>query len=79
MIVGLLCPVLRGGRPGSGCDGMDRSIDVRDRDIGLLQAVAMLNALPLPAIEQLARGLEPVECPPATPWSTRATSATATS
>jgi MFS family permease len=59
VIVGLLCPIaavvswrrLR---------GMDRSIDVRDRDIGLLQAVDMLNALPLPSIEQLARGLEPV-------------------
>ena len=40
-------PRLRGGCPGGGCDGMDRSIDVRDRDIALLQRVAMLNALPL--------------------------------
>ncbi|GAA4346558.1 MFS transporter [Angustibacter luteus] len=59
VVVGLLCPLcalvswprLR---------RMDRSIDVRDRDIGTLQSVAMLNALPLPAIERLARGLEPV-------------------
>lgn len=34
-----------------------------DRHIGLLQAVGMLNAQPLPAIEQLARGLEPVAVP----------------
>jgi MFS family permease len=58
--IGLVCPIaavasLRRLRR------MDRSIGVRDRDIDLLQAVDMLNPLPLPAIEQLARGLEPVE------------------
>ena len=42
---------------------MDRSIGVRDHDIDLLHAVAMLNVLPLPAIEQLARGLESVDVP----------------
>ena len=36
---------------------------MRDRDIALLQAVTMLNVLPLPAIERLARGLEPVVVP----------------
>jgi CRP-like cAMP-binding protein len=40
---------------------MDQSIGVRDDDIDLLHTVAMLNVLPLPAIEQLARGLEPVD------------------
>ncbi len=62
VIVGLLCPVLAVAS-WQRLRGMDRSIGVRDRDIGLLQAVTMLNALPLPAIEQLARGLEPVEVP----------------
>ena len=38
-------------------------MDVRDHDIGLLQGVPMLTALPLPAIERLARGLEPVVVP----------------
>jgi len=60
VVVGLLCPVsavvcwrrLR---------RMDRSIGVRDRDITLLRMVAMLHPLPLPSIEQLARGLEPVD------------------
>ena len=58
--VGLLCPLLalvswRRLR------GMDRSIGVRDDDIDLLHQVPMLNVLPLPAIEQLARGLEPLD------------------
>ena len=62
MIVGVLCPlcaVVSWHR----LRLMDRSIDVRDRDIAMLQEVAMLNALPLPAIEQLARGLEAVIVP----------------
>jgi CRP-like cAMP-binding protein len=42
---------------------LDRSIGVRDRDIDLLRAVAMLDLLPLPAIEQLARRMEPVAVP----------------
>jgi CRP-like cAMP-binding protein len=40
---------------------MDQSLDVLDQEITLLQGVAMLNVLPLPAIEQLARVLEPLE------------------
>lgn len=61
-VVGLLCPVLvaatwRRLRP------LDTSIGVRDREIELLQAVSMLSPLPLPAIEQLARGLQPVSVP----------------
>ena len=62
VVVGVVCPVcavvswprLR---------RMDRSITVRDEEIALLQEVPMLQALPLPAIEQLARGLERVEVP----------------
>ena len=55
--IGLLCPFLavlsvRRLRK------MDRSVDVLDVDIGLLQRVPMFDPLPLPAIEQLARGLE---------------------
>ena len=42
---------------------MDRSIGVRDHDIDMLHTVAMLNVLPLPAIEQLARGVESVDVP----------------
>jgi MFS family permease len=33
---------------------------VRNRDLALLKGVPMLQPLPLPAIEQLARGLEPI-------------------
>ena len=60
--IGLLCPVLavlsvRRLRK------MDRSVDVLDVDIGLLQRVPMFDPLPLPAIEQLARGLESLEVP----------------
>jgi MFS family permease len=62
LIVGVLCPVcavLSWPR----LRRMDRSLDVRDREIALLQGVTMLDALPLPAIEQLARGLEPFDVP----------------
>lgn len=62
VMVGVLCPVLvvaasrRLAR-------LDRFIGVRDQEITLLQGVSMLRPLPLPAIEQLARGLEPVAVP----------------
>ena len=39
---------------------IDRSIIVRDRDVALLRNVPMLEVLPLPAVEQLARRLRPV-------------------
>ena len=59
IVIGLVCPVLavlslRRLR------GLDRSVDVLDAEIGLLQEVPMFHPLPLPSIEQLARGLEPV-------------------
>jgi MFS family permease len=62
VIVGLLCPIAAAASL-SRLRRLDRSIGVRDRDIGLLRAVDMLSVLPLPAIEQLARGLEPVAVP----------------
>jgi MFS family permease len=60
--IGLVCPLLavvawRGLRR------LDRSVHVLDEDIGLLQQVPMFTPLPLPAIEQLARGLETVSVP----------------
>ena len=62
VMVGLLCPALA-LVSWHRLRGMDRTIGVRDRDIGLLRAVKMLSVLPLPAIERLARGLEPVVVP----------------
>jgi CRP-like cAMP-binding protein len=57
--VGLLCPVaaLLSWRR---LRHLDQSMDVRDREIAMLQAVTMFGVLPPPAIERLARGLEPV-------------------
>jgi MFS family permease len=60
--VGALCPILvvatwrRLGRP-------DRNIGELDKEITLLHGIPMLQPLPLPAIEQLARGLEPLHVP----------------
>jgi MFS family permease len=60
--VGALCPILvllawrRLMR-------LDRYIGELDKEIGLLHGVHMLQPLPLPAIEHLARGLEPVQVP----------------
>ena len=60
--VGALCPILvvatwrRLERP-------DRNVGELDKEIALLHGLPMLRPLPLPAIEQLARGLEPVKVP----------------
>ncbi len=62
VVAGLLCPVAAVAS-WRRLRRIDRSMDVRDREIALLQGVTMLNALPLPAIERLARGLEPVVVP----------------
>jgi MFS family permease len=62
VVVGVLCPVAAAASWGR-LRHLDRSMDVRDRDIALLQGVPMLTALPLPAVERLARGLEPVVVP----------------
>jgi len=60
--LGLLCPVLAVAS-WPRLRGMDRSIGVRDRDIDMLHTVTMFSVLPLPAIEQLARGLESLDVP----------------
>ena len=57
--IGLLCPVLAVAA-WRRLRTLDRSVDVLDTEIGLLQKVSMFGTLPLPAVEQLARGLEPV-------------------
>jgi len=62
VIVGVLCPVCA-ALSWPRMRRLDGSIGVRDREIAMLQRVPMLNALPLPAVERLARGLEPLEVP----------------
>ena len=59
IVIGLVCPVLALASLRR-LRSLDRSVDVLDVDIGLLQRVPMLRPLPLPSIEQLARGLQPV-------------------
>jgi MFS family permease len=63
--IGLVCPVLAVAS-WRRLRRLDRSVDVLDLDIGLLQRVPMFRSLPLPSMEQLARGLEPVEVPAGT-------------
>jgi MFS family permease len=63
--VGLLCPVLAvlsWWRLGT----LDRSVGRHDEVVGLLQRVPMLRPLPLPTVEQLARGLVEVGLPAGT-------------
>lgn len=60
--IGLLCPVLA-AVSWRRLRRLDQSVGVRDLDVGLLQKVPMLRTLPLPSIEQLARGLESVRVP----------------
>jgi CRP-like cAMP-binding protein len=60
--IGLLCPVLAVAA-WRRLRALDRSVGDLDLDVGLLQRVPMLQPLPLPAIEQLARGLETVTVP----------------
>lgn len=60
IIVGALCPILV-LLAWHRLRHLDRYIGVLDEEIALLHGVPMLQPLPLPAIEQLARGLEPVQ------------------
>ena len=55
--IGMLCPVLALASWWR-LRGLDRSVGALDAEVGLLQRVPMFQPLPLPAIEQLARGLE---------------------
>ena len=60
--VGLVCPLLA-VVAWRRLHGLDRAVGALDADVALLQRVPMLAPLPLPSIEQLARGLEPAEVP----------------
>ena len=60
--VGLLCPVLALASWWR-LRTLDQSVGRHDEDVTLLQRVPMLRPLPLPTIEQLARGLEAVAVP----------------
>jgi predicted MFS family arabinose efflux permease len=59
VVVGTLCPILV-AVAWRRLRHLDRDIGVLDEEIGLLHGVPMFKPLPLPAIEQLARGLDPV-------------------
>ncbi len=57
--IGLVCPVLAVAAWWR-LRVLDGSVGVHDLDVDLLRQVPMLRTLPLPSIEQLARGLEPI-------------------
>ncbi|WP_430647780.1 MFS transporter [Agromyces sp. GXS1127] len=57
--IGLLCPVLAASSWWR-LRRLDGVVAALDREIALLRRVDMLCMLPLPSVEQLARGLEPV-------------------
>lgn len=59
VVIGLVCPLLAVAS-WRRLRALDRTVGVHDQDVGLLQRVPMLRTLPLPSVEQLARGLEPV-------------------
>jgi MFS family permease len=60
VLVGALCPILVVAA-WRRLTRLDRYVQGLDREFGLLHGISMLQPLPLPAIEQLARGLEPVQ------------------
>ena len=62
IIVGVLCPTLV-ATAWLRLRHLDRYVGALDKEVGLLHGVHMLQPLPLPAIEHLARGLEPVHVP----------------
>ena len=63
--VGLVCPVLAAASWWR-LRALDRTVMVHDAEVGLLQQVPMLRTLPLPSVEQLARGLETLDLPAGT-------------
>jgi predicted MFS family arabinose efflux permease len=62
IVIGALCP-LAAAAGWLRLRRLDQSIGIRDQEIELLHEVALLRPLPLPAIEHLARRLEPVSVP----------------
>ena len=62
VVIGLVCPSWP-WRRGGGCGRSTAPWACTTQDVGLLQRVPMLRTLPLPSVEQLARGLEPVDVP----------------
>jgi MFS family permease len=60
--IGLVCPVLAAASWWR-LRRLDGSVGVHDAAVELLRGVPMLRTLPLPSLEQLARGLEPVAVP----------------
>lgn len=60
--LGLLSPVLAAAS-WRRLRRLDECMVVRDREIALLRPVPMLSPLSLPAVEQLARALQPVDVP----------------
>ncbi|MDL9980704.1 MFS transporter [Microbacterium candidum] len=62
IVIGLICPTLAVASWWR-LRRLDRSVEALDHEIGLLKRVPMFDPLPLPAIEQLARSLEPVAVP----------------
>jgi hypothetical protein len=60
--IGLVCPVLALAS-WRRLRRLDRSVVTLDSIAGLLRMVPMFRTLPLPAVEQLARGLEPLVVP----------------
>ncbi len=63
--VGLVCPVLAAASWWR-LRALDHVVGVHDEDVRLLQHVPMLRTLPLPSVEQLARGLVPLDVPAGT-------------
>ncbi|RZU65605.1 MFS transporter [Microterricola gilva] len=59
VVIGLLCPVLAAAA-WRRLRALDRAVGVLDEEAALLQRVPMFATLPLPAVEQLSRGLVPV-------------------
>ncbi|WP_166644498.1 MFS transporter [Microbacterium sp. BK668] len=62
IVIGLLCPLLSVASWWR-LRRLDRSVGALDDDLRVLRRVPMFQPLPLPAIEQLARGLESVDVP----------------
>ncbi len=63
--VGLVCPVLAAASWWR-LRALDGTVGVHDDVVGLLQRVPMLRTLPLPSVEQLARGLDVIDVPAGT-------------